>query len=201
MANAACRVIAWVALGWAAGVAGCGIFDTREPESPSQLSSSFIPPSDPPIVFQNMINAFRDLNTVNYLRSFSDSSMGTAPFHFEPSSQSKAKYAAVFAGWNRQSEQQYFEAMKAQLMPGTTMVLEFFSLTQQGISADSAQYETTYRLSVPHAVPGVPVQANGRAQFVLAPDRSRSWTVIRWIDLAQNPTDFTWSDLKGTFGQ
>ncbi len=184
-----------------AAVAGCGIFDTRDPEPPAQISSTYVPPTDPSIVFQNMASAFQDLNTVNYVRSFSDTATGASPFRFEPSIQSGAKYASVFAAWSRQSEQQYFEAMKSQLLTGMSMTLQFTSLTQQRVSADSAQYEATYSLVVPHAVPGVSTIATGRAQFWLAPDRSRLWAITTWVDLAQKPDDFTWSDFKGIFGQ
>ncbi len=190
-----------VMMAGAAALTGCGIFDTRNPEPPTQVSSSYVPPTDPSIVFQNMVSAFHDLNTVNYVRSFSDTSGGGASFRFEPSAQSGAKYAAVFAAWNRQSEQQYFEAMKSQLLSGGVMTLQFTSLTAQRVSADSAQYEATYSLVVPHAVTGVATTASGRAQFWLAPDQARLWSITSWVDLAQNPDDFTWSDFKGIFGQ
>jgi hypothetical protein len=179
----------------------CGIFDTRDPESPSQLSSSFVPPTDPPLVFQNMVGAFQDRNVLNYLRCFSDSSGGLPSYRFDPEPQTRLKYSAVFSVWNRQSEQQYFEAMKAQLDVGATMTLKFLTLTPQSLGPDSAQYEAQYELAIPHTRASVPHIATGRALFSLASDRSRNWAVVRWTDLALKAGDFTWSDFKGTFGQ
>ena len=182
-------------------VAACGIFETRTPDPPSQLSSNFVPPTDPSLVFQNLINAFSDRNSVNYLKCLSDSTTGLPPFHYDPDPQARANYAAVFALWTRQSEQQSFEAMKAQLATGTTMTLQFISLTATSLGADSAQYDARYQLTVPHTRTGIQTVATGRALFALGSDRSRNWAIVRWTDVVLTSGDFTWSDLKGAFGQ
>ncbi len=179
----------------------CNIFETRTPESPSQTSSNYIPPSEPSLVFTNMVNAFRDLNSLNYLKSFADSSTAGRSFGFEPTPQSKLRYGGVFLNWSKQAEQQYFENMKSKIAGGTSATLTFDALTAQSLQSDSAQYEATYRLTVPHTVTSVSTQAKGKAQFFLIADRSRNWVIWRWVDLSVNTTDFTWSDLKGAFGQ
>jgi hypothetical protein len=183
------------------GLSACGIFDTRDPQSPSQLSSSFVPPTDPPIVFQNLTGAFTDQSALNYVRCFADSSTGLPPFRFDAEPNARLVYSGAFSVWNRTSEQQYFEAMKAQLTPGAGMTLEFVTLTPTSLSSDSAQYDSQYRLTVPHTRSGVPTVAVGRSVFWLASDRSRNWAIVRWTDLELKAGDFTWSDLKGTFGQ
>lgn len=179
----------------------CNIFETRDPQSPSQISSNYIPPTEPALVFTNMVNAVRDLNSLNYLKSFADSSTAGRSFDFEPTSQAKLRYGGVFLNWSKQTEQQYFENMKSKIASGTSVTLTFDVLTAQSLQSDSAQYEATYRLTVPHTVAGVSTQAKGKAQFFLIADRSRNWVIWRWVDLSTNPTDFTWSDLKGAFGQ
>jgi hypothetical protein len=182
-------------------LAGCNIFETRTPESPSQSSSTFIPATDPSLVFSNMVNSFRDLNSVNYLKSFADSSSAGRGFSFEPTQQAKIKYGGVFLTWSRQSEQQYFENMRSKIPAGSTVTLNFESLTALSLQSDSAQYEVTYRLTAPHSVATLPTEATGKAQFFLIADRSRSWVVWRWVDFATNNSAFSWSDLKGAFGQ
>lgn len=180
---------------------GCGIFDTRDPESPAQSSASYIPPTEPGIVFTNMMNAFRELNAVNYTRSFADSSTAGRHYSFEPTPQARSRYAAVFAGWTRQSEQRFFENAKSRIPSGATASLEFLSLVAQSIPSDSVQYDATYRLMIPHTQSNLPREARGRAIFSMVADRSRNWVIWRWVDIAIAQNDVTWSDLKGEFGQ
>lgn len=182
-------------------VASCGIFETRDPEPPSQTSSSFIPPTEPSIVFSNMATAFRDLNSLNYQRSFADSVANGRSFTFEPTSQARSKYGGVFLTWSRESEQRYFENLKSKIPGGSSATLSFDALTIQSLQSDSAQYEAAYRLNVQHSVAAVAKEARGRAQFFLMADRSRNWVILRWVDVTDNSTAFTWSDLKGEFGQ
>jgi hypothetical protein len=179
----------------------CNIFETREPESPSQSSSTFVPATDPSLVFSNVTNAFKDLNSVNYIKSFADSSSAGRSFSFEPTQQAKIKYGGVFLTWNRQSEQQYFENLRSKIPSGAAATLSFESLTVQSLQSDSAQYEATYRLTVPHTVATLATVATGKAQFLLIADRSRNWVIWRWIDLTTSTSTFSWSDLKGAFGQ
>ena len=74
----------------------CNIFETRDPEPPSQSSSTFVPATEPSLVFSNMSSAFRDLNSVNYVKSFADSASAGRGFSFEPTQQAKIKYGGVF---------------------------------------------------------------------------------------------------------
>ena len=185
----------------AVALIACNIFETRTPEPPTQSSSSYVPATEPSLVFSNMSNAFRDLNSLNYLKSFADSSTAGRSFSFEPTPQAKVKYGGVFQFWNRQSEQQYFENLRSKIPAGSTASLVFQTLTAQSVQSDSAQYEATYTLVAPHTVASVSKQATGKAQFLLLADRSRNWVIWRWIDVPTGTSSFTWSDLKGEFGQ
>jgi len=178
----------------------CGLLQTRTPDPPSQARSNFTPATDPTIVFQNLSNAFSDLNVVNYLRCLADPTTPGGAFQFEPTANARLQYASVFAGWSKTSEQQYFQNAKSKLASGGGMTLEM-TWTQQGIASDSAQFDVVYTLTVQHTQPNVPTVAVGKGQMVLAVDQTRSWVIRRWVDIANNATDFTWSDLKGTFGQ
>jgi hypothetical protein len=180
---------------------GCNIFETRDPEPPTQSSSTYVPATEPSLVFSNMTNAFRDLSSVNYTKSFADSSSAGRSFSFEPTQQAKIKYGGVFLTWNRQSEQQYFENMRSKIPGGSAATLSFESLTVQSLQSDSAQFEATYRLTAPHTVATAPTEATGKAQFLLIADRSRNWVIWRWIDLTTGTGTSSWSDLKGAFGQ
>jgi len=148
-----------------------------------------------------MVNAFHDMNTVNYLRSFADTVSSDFVFTFEPTPQARLHYSSSFIEWTKLSEQQYFTALLSKLQTGASPTLEFLTLTPQGTTSDSIQYEATYRLTVPLTQSNIPTQIQGNAQFFLVSDRSRNWVIRRWDDFAQNQNDFTWSDLKGSFAQ
>ena len=194
------RIAAFIMFGVVTQVS-CNIFETRDPEPPTQSSSNYVPPTEPSLAFSNMINAFRDLNSVNYLKSFADSTTAGRSFIFEPTPQAKLKYGGVFLSWSKQSEQQYFENVRSKIPSGSSASLAFDALSAQSLQSDSAQYEATYRLTVQHSVASIPKEARGRAQFFLLADRSRNWVIWRWVDVPTGTSTFTWSDLKGEFGQ
>ena len=148
-----------------------------------------------------MSNAFQDLNSLNYVKSFADSSTAGHGFSFEPTQEAKVKYAGVFLSWNRQSEQQYFENLRSRMASGATPTLVFQSLSVQSLQSDSAQYEATYTLTAQHTIATVPKVATGKAQFFLIADQSRNWVIWRWIDEPTGSNNFSWSDLKGEFAQ
>jgi hypothetical protein len=147
-----------------------------------------------------MVNAFRDLNSVNYLASFSDSMTTSRTFLFEPTQQAQTRYGDLFQSWTRLSEQQYFDKIRANLPQGAVGTLELNFMIEL-VQSDSAHFEATYRVFVPHTQSGVGQEARGRSQFFLVADRFRNWFIWRWVDLPINPDDVTWSELKGAFGR
>ena len=182
-------------------LASCNIFETRTPESPAQTSSNYNPPINASDVFDNMQFAFSDLNTLNYLKSFSDSSSSGRIFQFEPSPQARSHYIGVFLNWTKQSEQQYFDNMKSKIASGSTASLSF-TLSPISIQSDSAQYDADYQMTIPHTQANIPKVFQGRAQFFLLKDPvSSTWTIWRWIDFPDAQNDTSWSDLKGAFAQ
>ena len=178
----------------------CGLFETRIPDPPTQTSSSFTPPVVDSLVFVNLVNALKDMNSLNYLRCLADTSTSSYAFQFDPTAQARQQYG-VFLNWTKQSEEQCFVNVKSKLQSNTTVTLEFLTLVRQSLPSDSTQYEATYRLTVPHTQPNVPTVAQGRILFFLVVDRSRYWVIRRWVDISLNQGDFTWSDVKGVFGQ
>lgn len=182
-------------------LASCNIFETRTPEAPAQTSSNYSPPINASDVFDNMQNAFSDLNTVNYLKSFSDSTTSGRTYVFEPSPQARSQYIGVFLNWTKQSEQQYFDNMKSKIVTGSAASLTF-NLSPTSIQPDSAQYDVDYQLTIPHTQANTPMVFQGRAQFYLIRDPvSSTWSIWRWIDFRDAQNDAGWSDLKGAFAQ
>jgi hypothetical protein len=179
----------------------CNIFETRTPESPAQTSANYNPPINASDVFDNLQFAFQDLNTVNYLKSFSDSTTAGRTFQFDPSPQARSQYVGVFISWTKQSEQQYFDNMRSKIPSGSAASLTF-SLSPISIQSDSAQYDAEYQLSIPHTQTNIPKVFQGRSQFFLIKDpTSSTWSIRQWIDFRDAQNDVGWSDLKGAFAQ
>ena len=176
---------------------GCGLLETRDPEPPGQSSSTFIPPTSPNIVLDNLVSAIRERNTDNYIKCLADSNFSTRIFTFVPTQEAQSQYSIVFSSWSVGGERGYFENLKSRTPSTATTVLLFSNGTENNQS-DSAVYTRGYVLHFEHNVAGVPQEARGTLQFYLATDRNQLWMIYRWVDV-KGGSDFTWSDLKGRF--
>ncbi len=181
----------------AAMMAGCGLFDTRDPESPNTGSATFTPPTSPDIVIENLRNAITERNESNYIRCMPDTLSTGRSFSFLPTASAAARYASVFTDWSLASEKAYFAALAA-LTPSSAVS----SLTLNGrftlLASDSAVYQGDYTLVFPHGIGGTAETVQGNLQFVLAPDRTSIWSIVRWIDSPEGNLP-SWSELKGRF--
>lgn len=179
-------------------VTGCGIFETRTPEPPSQTSSGFIPPTTANIVLDNLINSIQERNTDNYIRCFVDTAVSDKRFSFVPTQEAQSQYAAVFSSWALSSERAYFENLKSHTPASSTTLLALNNGKFESTQSDSAIYSASYLLIFQHNVSGIPQESRGNLQFYLAPDRRGFWVIYRWIDI-KTGSDFSWSEMKGKF--
>jgi hypothetical protein len=184
-------------LGPAALIQGCGIFEPREPEEPTQSGLNFIPPTDPGIVITNLQAAVDQKNIANYMNCFTDPERQGGPFVFLPSAEGSAQYGPVLNEWTRSKEEGYFRNLIAQSPPDAFSNL-LLNLTSSVVSADSVVYEFEYTFTFQHADPGFPQTAKGRLQFTIGVDNSNFWTIFRWIDYKTTDGP-TWSLFKGKF--
>lgn len=179
--------------------AGCGLFEPRQPESPTAPSDSFRPSTDPDALIENLQNAIAQKNVVNYERCFAEPSHAAEPFVFAPSSAALAVYAAVFAHWTVDEERQYFQNLVARSQ-GKSNAVSNLTLTHKTIivSGDSAVHSYDYTLTFEHTDPTFPQTAIGTMQVVMGPDNNNAWVIYRWTDY-KTTGDVTWSHFKGKF--
>ncbi len=179
------------------GAAGCGLFEPRDPEDPTQSSLNYRPPTDPSILLANFQSAIEQKNVANYVSCFADQARGAHPFVFVPSADAAALYGPVFSNWSVAEEQSYFQNLIAR---SSTKAYATLSLTLQSttVAADSIVSSYDYVLVFEHNEAGFPKTARGRLQFTLSVDASNFWTVQRWADFATTP-DISWSHFKGKF--
>ncbi len=173
-------------------VSSCDIFQTRDPEPPSQSTSSFEPPVTPEIVLQNLQGAIRENNVDNYLRCFVDTSF--MPYEFFPSQD----VSANFGIWTLEDERRYFRSIGVNI-DGTPLLT--ISLQNTTFYADST-YTMNYSLFFPHKDVGAPKFVKGNMQLHLVIDVQGRWAINQWKDnKLSGVSDSTWSYVKFWFNK
>ncbi len=178
-------------------VAGCGLFETREPEPPSQSNCFSEPATRPGVVIVNLVNAVAQKCVDNYAACFSNAADGSQAFMFVPSAEARDQYGSVLLNWTAADEQAYFRNLVAK---SVTNGFSGLTLTPRDsiITPDSVLYTYDYSFTFEHTEPGFPMVARGNLRFTLAPNASNVWSIFRWVDL-KTTGDITWSLFKGKF--
>ena len=167
----------------------CDIFQTRDPEPPTQSTSTHEPPVSADAVLRNFRFSLIEHNVVNYVNCFADTSF--RQYLFTPSNLSSA-----FSHWNLESERQYFLNLgtpQVNVLPIVTL-----SVTDSLIASDSANYTMNYLFYYPHNRTDVSQIVRGNMRFSLGRNTQGFWYLYRWEDY-RTTTDSTWSYLKANF--
>jgi hypothetical protein len=178
-------------------LAACDLFQTRDPEPPSNTTSTFNPPVNADIVVQNLNHAVIEANVDNYIRCLT-STTATRSFEFVPSTDVALTYASIFQEWTTDDERIYFRNL------GTpSQGVPFLSFENQKLvfsSSDSVIYNMDYQLFYPHQSTLEPQFVRGNMQIHLGKDEQGRWSIYRWHD-SKFPQDTmqTWSYLKAKF--
>lgn len=176
---------------------GCDIFTTRDPETPDQSRSNYVDAFEREIVIQNLINAFDDKNSIDYLKSFANLDFSNRPFSFIPSSTASTRYQTIWVDWNLTSELQSFNNMITTVPDELPPVLSLSSSPNSfSVFGDSLIYTSEYFISVPQRNAD-PLSFEGNVEFSMIRDSRSIWVIYFWKDNAvgDNPS---WSDLKGS---
>ncbi len=173
--------------------AGCDLFQTRDPQPPTQGSSNFITPTTYDKVLPNLVSAISDKNLNNYLNCFVDTTF--RPYVFVAADDARRSYPDVMNSWNLDAEQRYFRNLKEATagIPALTIPPN----PPTFVSSDSVLYELDYTLYFPHNRTGVPQIVRGNMRLSLITDGKR-WAIYQWRD-SKTTTDSTWSFLKAVF--
>jgi hypothetical protein len=174
-------------------IQGCGIFETREPEPPVNIRSTYITPTSAEIVIQNLEFSILEKNSENYTKCIS-----LLNYQFVPDARSLQTYELIFQSWNPVSERQYFENLLAQTNQNSSSVLFLDNERLTQYTSDSATYQADYVLVFQHNKVNVPKSARGNLSITLAADNDLFY-IRRWEDFRQNDTNFTWSEFKANF--
>lgn len=176
---------------------GCGLFEPRDPEDPSQSSLNYLPPTDPSLVMANLQSAIEQKSVANYVACFANASRGATPFSFTPSADAAAAFGGTLMSWTLQEEQSYFQNLISRSSPSAYAALTL-TLTSTTVTSDSVISAYDYVLVFEHNETGFPTTARGSLQFTMRQDASNFWMIQRWVDFKTTP-DISWSHFKGKF--
>ena len=178
-------------------LSGCGLFDLRDPEDPSNTRATFIPPTTPENVTRNLISAITEKNVENYTKCFVDSNYSQRRFSYTPDAVSMSQYP-VFANWSITKEKNYYNNLAALTNQNATA---FLSLPNMNISSatDTAVIDSEYIMIYEHNRATVGKTMKGKLRFYLSTDSRNLWSIHNWIDFKVNEGDTTWSALKANF--
>jgi hypothetical protein len=175
-------------------VQSCDLFQSREPENPSETKSSYRVPVEPTDVIENLKNSFKDKNSYDYKKNFSSGSpLVDRDFYFIPSSNVATSFPA---DWNISQEFQYFNNMVIRV-PNEIPIQLSFTNEEYDLQADSAIYAAEYSISVP-VQNAAPVLYEGNLRFIMVTDRNSAWVIYYWSDIAKQGFK-SWSELKIEF--
>ncbi len=173
---------------------GCDIFETRDPEFPSNTRSSYKTPVVPDDVIENLINSFSDKNSDDYKKNFAlGPPLVNRDFFYLPS----GNVLSIFPNdWNIDSEFQYFNNLVTRTSEDLPIVLtfsnEFFDLR-----ADSSIYTADYFFTVADLTVGTRI-FEGSLKFTMVTDINAAWVICYWEDVAKTGST-SWSELKIEF--
>ena len=172
----------------------CELFESREPESPTQTKSSYRVPVEPTDVIENLKNSFRDKNSNDYRKNFSSGSpLVDRNFFFLPSS----NVVTIFpVDWTIAEEFQYFNNLVIRV-PSAIPIQLTLTDEEYELQADSSIYSAKYSISVP-VLNSAPVIYEGNIRFIMTTDINSAWVIYYWEDLAIQGFK-SWSELKLEF--
>jgi hypothetical protein len=174
--------------------AGCGLFNTRTPQEPITVRSTYVPPTSPAIVISNLTYSIEEKNSTNYINCLSPDN-----YVYVPDSKSLSLYGQIFQNWDLNSENFYFQNLISQTNANASSNLFLSNPSLNQITPDSAIYSAEYIVVFQHNKTNVPKSAEGNLRFTLKADLSNFFYIEKWEDYRQNDTDFTWSELKANF--
>jgi hypothetical protein len=175
--------------------AGCGLFSTREPQSPESGAGTWLQPDTPDRVVENMQNAIAEMNSGNYLRLLG------ADFAFQPTQSAKAREPELWQGWSRADEETYFSRLVASSSLSSGHALQLLDATETVLSDAKYVYDANYILTVRHSrtAEGIPTEFQGRLIWEIDKSEEGLWYIGHWTDLDQDSQSASWSDLKSSF--
>ena len=163
--------------------AGCGIFDTRDPESPTSQTNPWTPPPNPAAVLGNMESAFSARDAVLYMKCFAQPGSSDSTYIYRPDQTSSAYDPILFDGWGYESEQIFISSLFVpDILPLDSACSMEFIPESEPPGEYYPLYSEQYILTIHHTLANVPNQFSGRADVRFDRNENGDWVIISWRD-------------------
>ncbi len=172
------RLVAALSLILVIGVIGCGIFETRDPEDPTGSQTTGDLSLTPEEVFTNLSASIAVRNPDLWISAFADSFNYIAdPVAYEN--------PALFDSWDWNDEDRFIRQLLSSdiLTSGRLRSLVFEDVNNHQ-SADSAHYESTYRLNIPLITDNSDSLYTGTVELTMHRSDFGGWQITSWYDRA-----------------
>lgn len=173
---------------------GCGLFETRTPQQPVTVRSTFVPPTSPDLLVTNLQYSIQEKNSDNYSKCISP-----GLYIYVPDSKSQLIYGTIFQNWNPAAEKNYLNNLISQTDANATSTLFLDNAVTTIITPDSVIYQADYIIVFQHNRANVPKSAIGNLTLILKANENNLFYINKWEDFRKHDTDFTWSELKANF--
>lgn len=170
-------------------------FATRDSEEPTVKAGTFIPPTTPQIVLENLRLSYSELVISNFIQCL-DSAFAFG-FDFIQGAQGDSSWR--YASEIRLTEKLFNDFNTAK----TSRSIKIVFATQAGqtdVVLDSvATLVRSYVLTVIDSANTTLKTYQGVAQFALAEGAFNFWTLVGWKDLHLNLATRSWADFKNEY--
>jgi len=171
-----------------------GCFNEREPKKPDE-NTSWITPTEPNILLDNLRKAVSTLDLNNYKRCFE-----SEKFRFTADQTIAANNLGLFSNWTWDTENQYFNNLKVSASPlNANNNLNLINSRIINFSPDSLEFTSDYSLSLYHQDTSfASVNFSGLLSFQMKRNRQNEWQIVVWQDNKTKPTP-CWTELRQHF--
>jgi len=172
-------------------------FSTREPETPVENQSSWMPPLSPELVLTNLQNAILERNSENFIRCLSSAER---TYTFTPDPDVMANYGEIFNNWNITNEQTVIQQVFS-LVPSDSSAFLIFPVDVREVpGADSTIFLKKYLLEIHSLQDDLPKIYEGQVEYWLYPNTQGEWSIYKWIDFTLGGSQ-SWSYLKALLSE
>lgn len=155
-----------------------GCFTERSPKNPDE-NTSWVSPTEPTILLENLKKAFSSLDINNYRRCFL-----VERFNFQADPNILTNNIGLFSNWMWDNEYQYFINLTRAATPiNNSNQLLFINSRIINHSTDSLEFTADYESSIYHQDTSFKaVSFAGLVSFQMKRNRQNEWQIVRWQD-------------------
>ncbi len=166
---------------------GCGLFETRTPEAPTQPQASYPLATTPQILIDNFQRSLTEAAVAPYVNCFVPDATAETPYQFIPAADAAAQFPDLFRQWSVATEQLFISNLGVYLQQRTAQLVLIQPRFEHS-RPDSAIFQADYQFVFPAAPGGVPDTSSGTMQLHCIRALNGQWYIQRWFD--QQRSDF-----------